>query len=149
MIETVIVVKVTEAVAKTSLIESIRDGVVDFLVGQAKDLGKKELSGLIAKLRSDAKLRKQIQKATERAAERWASDYPDRYAMNPFPSYVPSVLSLASYFPIAISLTLTFTNCWRYPFLDCELFLLRYLKAIFFLSLGRAIISQLTFALFR
>ena len=77
MSEMTIVVKVTQAIVKTSLIESIRDGIVDFLVDQAKDLGKKEISDRIAKLRSDAKLRKQIQQAMKRAVERWATDCPE------------------------------------------------------------------------
>ena len=68
----------TKAVVKSSLVESFRDGVVDFLADQAKDLGKKEISERIAKLRSDAKLRGQIQEALERATERWARDHPDR-----------------------------------------------------------------------
>jgi len=72
-----IVVKVTEAVVKSSLVESVRDGVVDFLVDQAKDLGKKEISQRIGKLRSDADLRRQIKEALERAVKRWARDHPD------------------------------------------------------------------------
>jgi len=72
------VVQVVQAVAKASLVQSIRDGVVDFLAGQAKELGQKQVSDLIARLRSDAQLRKQIQQAMERATRRWATDYSDR-----------------------------------------------------------------------
>ncbi len=65
-------------IAHSSLISSVRNGVIDFLAGQVKDLGKKELADHIVKLRSDAKLREQIQTAVERATRRWAHDYPDR-----------------------------------------------------------------------
>ena len=78
MAQAIIVVKVVQAIAKASLVDSIRDGFVDFLAETAKGVGKKEISDRIARLRSDAKLRAQIQEATERAAERWAADYPDR-----------------------------------------------------------------------
>ncbi len=75
MATSVIVVKIVQSVAKASLVESIRDGVVDFLVDQAKDLGKGEISKRIEGLRSDAKMRKEIQEAARRAAERWARIY--------------------------------------------------------------------------
>jgi len=78
MPQTTIVIQLTKTIAKTTLVESIRNGIVDFLADQAQDLGKKEISSRIAKLRSDAKLRAQIHQALERATSRWASDHPDR-----------------------------------------------------------------------
>ncbi len=78
MATSVIVVKIVQSVVKTSLVESIRDGVVDFLIDQVKDLGKGEISKRIEGLRSDAKMLSEIQEAARRAAERWAQDTPDR-----------------------------------------------------------------------
>jgi hypothetical protein len=73
-----IVAQAVTAVAKSSLANSIRDGLVDLLAKSAKDLGSKEVSDRIAALRSDAKMQREIQEALQRATERWARDYPDR-----------------------------------------------------------------------
>ncbi|MBI5303090.1 MAG: hypothetical protein HY868_13225 [Chloroflexi bacterium] len=68
----------TAAIGKTGIVDTIRDAAVDFLVEQAKSLGKEEFTNRIKGLRSDGKLRAQIQAATERAVKRWADDYHDR-----------------------------------------------------------------------
>ena len=73
-----IAARLAQTIVKTTLIDSIRDGVVDFLTDQTKDLGKKEISDRITQLRSDARLRSQIQQARARAVKRWASDHHDR-----------------------------------------------------------------------
>jgi energy-coupling factor transporter ATP-binding protein EcfA2 len=65
------------AVGKSSLLNTLRDGVVSFLADKAKDIAGDEVKSRIESLRSDAKLNKQIQNALERAAQRWAEDSPD------------------------------------------------------------------------
>lgn len=70
--------KLTKTIAKSSLADQLRDGLVDFLAQQAKDIGGKEISDRITAMRSDASLHKQIQQALERTAERWTADCPDR-----------------------------------------------------------------------
>ncbi len=65
------------AVGKSSLVNTLRDGVVSFLVDKVKDIAGDEIKSRIESLRSDAKLNKQIQNILERAAQRWAEDSPD------------------------------------------------------------------------
>jgi len=74
----VLVTQAVTTVARSTLVDSVRNGVVDFLTKQVQDLGKKELADRIAGMRSDAKLRGQIQGAIERATKRWSEDYADR-----------------------------------------------------------------------
>lgn len=75
---------VTISVAGTAVVaigkniaETIRDSSVDFLIGQAKSLGKEELANRIKGLRSDHKWHAQIRAASERAVKRWMDDYHD------------------------------------------------------------------------
>jgi len=70
--------RAVKTVAQSSLVDSVRNGVVDLLTKQVQDLGKKELADRVAGMRSDAKLRGQIQNAIERATKRWTEDYADR-----------------------------------------------------------------------
>jgi len=58
--------------------ETILDKAVNYVADKLKDRGEKELADRFARLRSDHKLRAQIQAATERAVKRWTSDHPDR-----------------------------------------------------------------------
>src|SRR5437868_15440874 len=64
-------------IAKSTLLQVVRDGVIDFLADKAKDVAGDELKKRIESLRSDAKLNRQITQALERAATRWAEDSPD------------------------------------------------------------------------
>src|SRR5688572_19713479 len=64
-------------IGKSSLVNTLRDGAVDFLADKAKGIAGDEITNKIETLRSDAKLNRQIQKALERAAQRWAEDSPD------------------------------------------------------------------------
>ena len=78
MAQATIVIQLTKTVVKAILVESVRNGIVDLLTDQTKGLVSKEISDRITRLRSDYKLRSQIQQALERATDRWASDHPDR-----------------------------------------------------------------------
>ena len=64
-------------VGKSSLLNTLRDEAVDFLADRAKGIAGDEIAGRVEALRSDAKLKGQIQKRLERAAQRWAEDSPD------------------------------------------------------------------------
>lgn len=70
--------RVVSAIASWKLANTIRDFTVNFIGEIANSLGKAELTNWIVRLRSDAALVKQIESATERAAQRWANDYSDR-----------------------------------------------------------------------
>ena len=65
------------AIAKSSLLQVVRDGVVDFLAEKARDIAGDDVKKRVESLRSDAKLNKQIMQALERASTRWAEDSPD------------------------------------------------------------------------
>jgi HEAT repeat protein len=77
MIDVALATAFAGKIAKSTLLQEVRNGVVDFLAEKAKDLAGDELKGKIESLRSDAILNKQIQAALERAAKRWAEDSPD------------------------------------------------------------------------
>ncbi|MBI5649183.1 MAG: NACHT domain-containing protein [Chloroflexi bacterium] len=66
------------AVIGVRVAETILDKAVNYVADKLKERGEKELADRFARLRSDHKLRAQIQAATERAVERWTSDHPDR-----------------------------------------------------------------------
>lgn len=70
--------QIIQTIAKFGLAEQIRDGIVDFLASQAKDLGNQEVSERISRFCSDNRLRTEVQAALERAAKRWAESCPDR-----------------------------------------------------------------------
>jgi hypothetical protein len=77
MIDPGIITGLVGTVGKSSLVDTLRDEAVDFLADKAKGFAGDEITGRIEALRSDAKLNRQIQKALERAAQRWAEDSPD------------------------------------------------------------------------
>ena len=60
-----------KSLVSSTLIDTLRDGLVDFVLEQGKDLIKDELKGKFASLRSDAGLRRQIATAVQAAADRW------------------------------------------------------------------------------
>ena len=62
----------------TRVAETILDKAVNYVADKLKARGEKELADRFARLRSDHKLRAQIQAATERAVKRWVDDHPDR-----------------------------------------------------------------------
>jgi len=77
MIDPVLVGGFVTTVGKSTLVNTLRDSVVNFLADKAQDIVGDELKSRIESLRSDAKLNKQIQGVLERAAKRWAEDSPD------------------------------------------------------------------------
>ncbi|MBV7326786.1 hypothetical protein KFU94_00710 [Chloroflexi bacterium TSY] len=70
IVTSAVAAKATQTIVKSSLIATVWDSVVDFAVDQAKSHGKNEFTKRIEGLRSDTRLRKQIQTALERAVIR-------------------------------------------------------------------------------
>lgn len=77
IVTSAVAAKATQTIVKSSLIATVWDSVVDFAVDQAKSHGKNEFTKRIEGLRSDTRLRKQIQTALERAVIRWVDGSPD------------------------------------------------------------------------
>lgn len=70
--------QVVFAISRWKLANTIRDNAINFFTDIIKSVGKADLTDRLKRLRSDAALIKHIEEATERAAARWAKDYPDR-----------------------------------------------------------------------
>jgi HEAT repeat protein len=77
MIDTALSAVLAGKLAKSTLFDELRNGVVDFLADKAKDIAGDEVKTKIEALRSDAKLNKQIEAAVQHAAKRWLEDSPD------------------------------------------------------------------------
>jgi HEAT repeat protein len=73
-----ITVTATKALMSTTLIDTIRDGMINWILERGKDLIKDEFKGKIASLRSDHKLRQQIATAVQDAADHWEKSTADK-----------------------------------------------------------------------
>ncbi|MEI7989797.1 MAG: SUMF1/EgtB/PvdO family nonheme iron enzyme [Chloroflexota bacterium] len=66
-----ITVEIIKMVAQPSLVDSIRDGVLTTMSDIVKGVASEEVSKKIDSLRSDGRLKKQLQDALETAVQRW------------------------------------------------------------------------------
>ena len=73
----VFIVQIVAAIADWKLANTFRNVLVNHVMDTARSMGKTELANRLARFRSDAALARQIDSATERAATRWAREYPD------------------------------------------------------------------------